>query len=437
MTETRARVALHAQSGLARSQPDDNQFRWGRDRVEGYDLGYTFLQPPPMLYTEDGHPLWLGDTYRGRSAFLICNGPSFADDEAYPKDLLRQPGVITMGINNGPKTFRPNLWCSVDSPTNWIKSIWLDPQIQKFVPMCHTQKKIIDSETMQEMDYKVGNCPNVAYYKRNDHFKADQFLTEDSFNWGDHANFGGNRSIMLVAIRLLYYLGFRKIYLLGVDFEMKKGQNNYCFDQYRHQGSIDGNNATYQKMKKRFTELLPYFKQAGLELFNCNPESRLKVFEHVPFEDAVKEVVKTSWLGADIDIANENTEGLYDREYRAKQEAKKQQVEKRYRGDRQGYSDRDRQNAKARLDKARALLDEAKLAYDAHNKRTLPDTATESVIEKHEQRLEALQEKVQSARVIFRTIEDEKRIKWGEDARNCLWHPGKPCIGPDGKELSK
>ena len=31
-----------------------------------------------MLFTQDHHPLWLGDMYRGRSAFLIAGGPSFA-----------------------------------------------------------------------------------------------------------------------------------------------------------------------------------------------------------------------------------------------------------------------------------------------------------------------------------------------------------------------
>jgi len=55
---------------------DHTNLRHGRQVHEGTDYS-TFLQSPPMLYTRDGHNLWLGDMYRGSSAFLICNGPSF------------------------------------------------------------------------------------------------------------------------------------------------------------------------------------------------------------------------------------------------------------------------------------------------------------------------------------------------------------------------
>jgi hypothetical protein len=292
--------------GQSKDKNDDCIARWGRSRHEGYrNFKHKFLQPAPLLFTQDHHPLWLGDIYRGRSAFLIAGGPSFA---SLDHSRLRQPGVLTMGINNSVKTFRPNLWISVDSQDHFLRSIWLDPTIMKFVPICHAGKHIFNSDEWKFMDLRVGDCPNMVYYKRNEHFQAKQFLWEDCLNWGNHKDYGGGRSVMLPAIRILFILGIRSIYLLGADFKMD-ANNKYHFDQDRRPGSISGNSATYLKLNKWFTELRPLFEAQDLFIYNCNSDSNLKAFDFVSFEKALEQVFNEF---DEIDIKNERTNGLYD-----------------------------------------------------------------------------------------------------------------------------
>ena len=290
--------------GGAQDKCDDAQARWGRERDDGFQVGQYF-QTPPLLFTADHHPLWLGDLYRGHSCFLICGGPSFGKvDHA----KLRQPGIMTMALNNSPKSFRPDFWCSVDDPGNFIRSIWFDPRITKFVPICHTTKNIFDSDKWQWTNRIVRNCPNVVYYKRNEHFRPGQFLWENTFNWGCHKDFGGGRSVMLPALRILYILGFRRVYLLGCDLTMNAAYT-YHFDQKREKGSVAGNNSTYEKLKEWFGELRPNFEQVGFFVYNVNPDSALKVFDFVSFDDAVRDCATPV---ADIDLAAERTNGLYD-----------------------------------------------------------------------------------------------------------------------------
>lgn len=293
--------------------------RHGRARHEGLPIGHT-INPPPMLFSRDGHNIWLADIYKGSSAFLILGGPSFGnlikskdkirlgDRELSNKDCLNHPGLITMSVNNSPKSFRTNLWTCVDDPSHFIKSIWLDPKIQKFVPLDHAEKRIFDNETWQTTNILVGDCPNTIFYRRNEHFQPNQFLTENTFNWGDHKNYGGGRSVMLVAIRMLYYLGIRKIYLLGCDFNMTS-KNKYHFSQDRSPSSRKGNNETYVKLARRFEELKPIFKECNLQVFNCNKESNLKAFPFITFEKAFKESVSLM----PENINKERTDGLYDR----------------------------------------------------------------------------------------------------------------------------
>jgi hypothetical protein len=285
---------------------DDRIARWGRARDDGYrKFRHNFMQPAPMFFTQDHHPLQICDTYRGRSAFLICGGPSFGKlDHA----KLRQPGVLTMGLNNSVKTFRPNMHCSVDSPDHWVRSVWLDPTIQKFVPIDHAKKQVFNSDKWEFMNLRVGDCPNVVYYKRNEKFNAKQFLYEDCFNWGCHSKHGGGRSVMLVAVRVMFLLGIRRLYLLGADFNMSK-ESKYHFDQDRHKGSIKGNNSTYEKLNRWFAELRPLFEANGYDVFNCNPESKLLAFKSISFDDAVEETLSHFDY---CDVENERTRGLYE-----------------------------------------------------------------------------------------------------------------------------
>jgi hypothetical protein len=259
----------------------------------------------PMFWTLDKQALPLAGMYRGRSAFLIASGPSFA---AYDKTPLRQPGILTMGVNNSPRVFRPNLWVCVDQPDHWIRSIWLDPNIMKFAPVAKHKEFVFNSDDWLFMDTRVAECPNVVYYKRSYGFQADRFLTEPDFNWGNMGKDGGCRTVMLPAFRILYILGVRNVYLCGVDFNMSPTQK-YAFEQDRNKGSIKGNNKTYAEMNKRCRQLRPLFEAQGFYIYNTNPASGLTAFDHVPYHEAIDEALSHF---DHPDLANERTAGLYD-----------------------------------------------------------------------------------------------------------------------------
>lgn len=301
--------------GEGRDGNDQRMLKHGRLVNAGFKIG-NYIQTPPMFFTRDGHAVPLIDRYRGYPAFFICGGPSFADVD---KEPLKRPGVLTMGYNNVVKVFRPNFWTGIDNPTHFLQSIWMDPTIEKYVPFDHADKHILDSFTKQELPLVTGDCPSVWYFRRNELFNAERFLFEDTLNWGNHKDWGGARSGILAAIRILFLLGIRTVYLLGVDFNMSP-VSKYCFDQDRDAGAIHGNNITYQELIKRFTILRPIFEKHGFNIYNCNPNSNLKVFDHVPYEVAIKTC--TDLLPP---VQTEPTTGFYELATNKKKlEAKKQ-----------------------------------------------------------------------------------------------------------------
>lgn len=275
-----------------------------------------------MIITNNNEKISFRNLYKNSSAFLILGGPSLnkllnssetisidGNKRISCSDALNLPGFITMGVNNSVKSFRPNIWTSVDEPSRFIKSIWFDPKIQKFIPYEYMDKQIFDNEEWKDLNMSVRDCPNVYGIERNEKFNHNTFLTESTFNWGNHKNYGGGRSVMLVAIKLLYYLGIKNIFLLGCDFKMATDYT-YSFEQSRTQGAINNNNRTYQMMKERFELLKPIFEQNNLSIYNCNPESELKVFEFISFEDAIK---KAYGEKLPKDLINERTKDMYSK----------------------------------------------------------------------------------------------------------------------------
>lgn len=293
--------------GLDKAKDDWNQLRNHRMEHYGFSVSNEFYQPSPYFWNREGCDLPLMGHYRGGSIFFICNGPSLVNGKN-DLSLLKRPGVMTYGINNGPRTIRPNFWTCVDDPQRFIKSIWLDPCIQKIVPHAFAEKPIFDNEKWEKSNMLVGQCPNMLYFHRNEKFMADRWLYEDTLNWGNSGPNGGGRSVMLASLKIMFLLGFRNVFLMGADFKMSES-NTYHFDEQRHKGAVNGNNNTYEQLKNEyFPALKPYFDAEGFNVYNCNPESELKVFDFVDFNDAIQFATKN--LG---DVDNERTWGLYSK----------------------------------------------------------------------------------------------------------------------------
>lgn len=271
--------------------------------------------------------------YSDQACFILAGGPSLAEADL---SLLNRPSVFTITLNNALKLYRSDAWISVDDPGNFIRSAWLDPKILKFIRYVHAidgkkGKRLFNSDEWKEMKTIARNCPGIVWWKHNSHFRVSHFLTEDTICWGDEdiqsaqehgrevpgRNYGG-RSVLLAAIRIAFELGFRHVYLLGVDFDMS-AEKTYAFEQGREAGAVNNNNKTYKMLIQRFTQLKPFFHAHNFHIFNCNPKSGLKTFPHVSLQEAVNRVCRHNGLPVEFDPTKERTHGLYDRKDKEKQ----------------------------------------------------------------------------------------------------------------------
>lgn len=229
----------------------------------------------------------------GRGAFLVLGGPSLTDDLL---PLIERRGVFSLGVNNVAGRVRCSAFVCSDPPSKFSDGIWRDPTVTKLVPVPKLKPKRgrlrrkLPGGEFERIELTADQCPNVWGFERRSWLAPDvSWFVRDGAAWGNH-NAGCQRTgepkavgTMLLGLRLLQYLGARRIFLVGCDFDMRGG---YSFPQGRDEGAISSNNAQYRVLARWLELLRPVWERWGFETYNCNPHSRLRAFDHVPIEAA-------------------------------------------------------------------------------------------------------------------------------------------------------
>ena len=281
----------------------EKQARVNKRREESLAMGgetpevakVEYVQDPLKIYDRHGTDTHhaLRGLWQDCAAFYVCGGPSL---KLLDLAFLKDRGVLSLGINNVAAVAHVRAWAFSDPPEKFHHGIFLDPTILKFVPRPKLGKRVrakIDGK-FRWTSYEVKHCPSVFGFDREGKLEIDTFLTTEYASWGrsgKHAEYKAAGVDQLftfyIGLRLLHYLGVKRVYLLGVDFQMGGQHGFYAFGSDRHDGAAACNNSQYVKAARLLGELRPRFEAAGFEIFQTNEQSALKVFDYVPLADAI------------------------------------------------------------------------------------------------------------------------------------------------------
>lgn len=243
--------------------------------------------------------------YLNKACIITATGPSLANA---PLDAMKQAGVTLFGVNNSPAVIRPHLWCCGDSPDNFLASIWLDPNIIKFCPTDRIEKTLYDSMHQTPMKQTPTDCPNVYPITKSAALPDDDgsvFVTGNHIYWG-YNNI--HRCVLVMAIGLCYALGFVRVYLMGVDWNMRPDKQ-YAFDQTKDAKAQESNNGLYNASNHTLKIIRPVLESKGMHIYNATPDSKLTVFDAIDPNEAVNQCREINLMG--IYPEHESTQGMY------------------------------------------------------------------------------------------------------------------------------
>lgn len=231
--------------------------------------------------------LLLKNKYYGKRCFIIGNGPSLT-----PNDLEQLKDEYCFASNRifyiyNSTTWRPTFYCAQDEDVFKDISDKLDDIISQsenifFVNYC---KKYTPASVISMDNVLFYNARRVAAHK-NRKFSKDITRFVD-----------GGGAITYAAMQIAVYLGFKEIYLLGVD-------HNYAASSFKD-GKIsesDVKNSYFKGMPTNiklskpntdnttisYIEARKFADKHNIRIYNATRGGRLEVFERKTLEDVLE-----------------------------------------------------------------------------------------------------------------------------------------------------
>lgn len=207
------------------------------------------------------------DDIQSGAAFLVGGSPSL---ESVDLGLLQRPGIVSAAMNNVAAFFRPTYWIGADSAGKYSKSILMDPSFMKF---CYLSKEndVIGDKMWQDM-------PNTIFLSTSECKPSRFFYKSRDFIWW--------RNVFLLALQVLYRLGFRTVYCVGCSFFID--DKPYFYETGLSDNEIEYNKRTYTMVLGQLTNILPFAKDTGFKIISCTKNSKLNdIVEHMAFEHAI------------------------------------------------------------------------------------------------------------------------------------------------------
>ncbi len=224
--------------------------------------------------------------HQGGSCFFIGNGPSLR-----PEDLTKiwEAGLPTFAFNRIYYIFDQTPW----RPTYYIS------QDEQMLGGC---QETVDALALPHKFIPINMRWYFGIHIRGAHeFYLDGSKDEDFWFTDDFAHsVCWAQTVMYTAAQLAAYMGFRTVYLIGVDHHFRVSRDlegnivvddtvkDYFSDQYNQDRdklvipSTDKSTFTYLAMAK-------HCGQRGIQIYNATRGGRLEVFPRVDLDEVLAE----------------------------------------------------------------------------------------------------------------------------------------------------
>lgn len=270
---------------VASSWPEINWYK--KHRYMGLPSNWVGNEQYLKWFINDRNNLFkFREIHKGEDCFIIGNGPSLNKTDL---DKLKDHHVF--GLNKIHLIFDkyPSLKLSYHVIVN----------------------PLVIEQVQQELNNNVFKCPIFLSFEG---CKDIQFSNPDihklftSNTWSFYLDIAAPISegytVTYVAMQIAFYMGFKNVYLVGVDHNFKqtgrpneeqnfKGDDHNHFhpDYFKgmqwHLADLEGNEASYAMARHQY-------HRHGREIYDATIDGKLQIFQKISFDEAVMKAKKRS-----------------------------------------------------------------------------------------------------------------------------------------------
>ncbi len=225
----------------------------------------------------------LKSNHEGESCFIIGNGPSLTVEDL---DLIANSGYCSFAANSIFKMFDKTKW----RPTYLVyqDQQMIDGLLDEFCNLSNEcEKMIVRRDVYHQLKNKINKCANVVFPKLVMHIRKDRYydfseeLTKCAYD---------GCTVTYFSIQLAYYMGFKNIYLIGMDhtFPIIFDENDnivedknikmHCFEDPKN---VVLNPARVLETTYAYRSARKFLESHGVNIFNATRGGKLEEFNRI------------------------------------------------------------------------------------------------------------------------------------------------------------
>ncbi len=255
--------------------------------IQAHSQNYILKHFPNTKYGK--YMKKIHNTHLGESCFIIGNGPSLTAEDL---TTLHQQGIHTFAVNRifkiFPKTdWRPTYYVSTDPVLirDTIPDVEAIPTQNTFIPL-------------QNKYYHNIKVKDATYFFRNDRREKDQ---PEGFSLDCSSQVNMRGTVTIACMQLAMHLGYRHIYLLGIDHNFDKiitengeviidpSVKNYFIEGYDDDVSKEVQH-DLGTTTRSYLDVRKFIDKTDVKIYNASRQTNLNVFERVDFEEALEQI---------------------------------------------------------------------------------------------------------------------------------------------------
>jgi hypothetical protein len=226
----------------------------------------------PLMY-HDGNEWRKWECYNSKQtnvAILVGGGPSLNKIDI---SKLSGPGKTIFGLNTTYPTVRPDVWIGMDDPKCYDRRVFYEP----FPKVMRGNYYHKDCDGVPLLD-----LPNIYFASiENFQHKGDIFYKIGP----DTEKLIWDKNVFITALNLILYMGYRDIYLAGVDFSIYEG--DYFHNNIKLPPEYKKWNQNLYEHLYKYTEWFSSTgKMCGIKVSSISPYSKINEFlPYISLED--------------------------------------------------------------------------------------------------------------------------------------------------------
>ena len=227
----------------------------------------------------------------GEGCFVIGNGPSLTADDL---NTLAEKNIDCFAMNRIYKIFYQTKW----RPKYYVNTDWmLIRDVLEEVNNIPAEQKFFSANYLDYHCFRKA-LKNISIF--NLCYSENTSLSTDCSK-----SIKGFGTVTIASIQLAAHMGYRNIYLLGVDHNfdnvidvngntvINKDVKNYFCDNYDNdlQDYVVHN---LGRTTKEYDAVQEFYSKHGVNIYNATRTTKLEAFPKISFEEAVENITNNS-----------------------------------------------------------------------------------------------------------------------------------------------